>query len=105
MATLLGAGIIVGLALVYDTDGTIKLVSIAIGIRGVTWLVKKVINGINLDAAQIIDFAGWSLAGISIVKIIGNAMGGMGIIKGTIDKIGVFIDKVEAIVDKIVFWV
>lgn len=99
----LGAGIIVGMALIYDTDGTIRLVTIALGIRGVTWLVKKITCGINMDAAQIIDFAGWSLAGISIVKILANAMASMAIIKDTVNNISDFINKLGTAIDKITF--
>lgn len=102
--TGIGVGIISIMALIYDTDGTLKLIAAVISVRGVTWLVKKITSNINLDAAQIIDFAGWSIAGVSIVKIIGNAMGSVAIIQDTVNKVGAYFQKIAEFVDKVVFW-
>jgi hypothetical protein len=44
--TLLGGTIIVTLALLKDTNGTIHLITATITIRGVTWLCQKMMNGI-----------------------------------------------------------
>lgn len=99
----ISCGLIIIMALIYDTDGTIKLVGAAVGVRGVTWLVKKITNNINFDASQIIDFAGWSIAGVSIVKIISNAMGSVVIIRNAFNKVGQFFDKVNVLIDKITF--
>lgn len=99
--------IIVGtviLALIHDPSGTAILLASATKIGGVTWICKKVTEQINRDASQIIYFAGSSMAGVSAVKIIGNAM-------GSVSKVGVFFGniaetfaKIAEIVDKITFW-
>lgn len=102
--SLIGIGIVAGMALIYDADSTIKLASTAITVRGMTWVVTKITKGISQDASQIIDFTGWSIAGVSIVKIIGNAMGSVGAIREFVSKVGVAFESVAGVVDKIVFW-
>jgi hypothetical protein len=100
----LGAGIVVGMALIYDASGTIKLVSVAAGTVGATWLVKKVTSNISLNASQLIEFAGWSIAGVSIVKIVGNAMASTEAVGAFVQKIGMAAGKVIEFADRIVFW-
>jgi hypothetical protein len=99
-----GIGIVVGMALVYDTGGTLKLVSVAAGTVGATWLIKKVTSNISLNASQLIEFAGWSIAGVSIVKIVGNAMRSMEVIGAFVGKVGATFAKISEFADKIVFW-
>lgn len=100
----IGAGFITVMALIYDTDNTIKLVTMIIGVRGVTWLVKKVTSNISIDAAQIIDFTGWSIAGVSVVGVIGNAMRSVAIVTDTISKVSVYFEKIAEFLDRLVFW-
>lgn len=38
---LIGIGATTIMALIYDTDGTIKLVTILVTIRGFTWIIKR----------------------------------------------------------------
>lgn len=102
--TVLGGALVIGMALIYDADGTIRLVTVALTVRGITWLVKKITAGISLDASQIIDFAGWSIAGVSIVKIVGNAMKSTEAVGAFVQKIGMAAGKVIEFADKIVFW-
>lgn len=92
------------LAFIYDTDGTARLVATALSVRGTTWIVKKVTENINVDASQIIDFTGWSIAGISMVRVLGNAMGSINKVTAFVDKTAVMLDKIATIVDKITFW-
>lgn len=94
----------VALALLHDPGGTAKLVATASSVRGITWISKKVIEQISLDASQIIDFTGWSIAGVSIVKIIGNAMGSVNRVNEVFMNIGITFDKFAALIDKIIFW-
>jgi len=91
---IIAIGGVVLLAIIYDANGTVKLVATALSIRGTTWIVKKVTENINVDASKIIDFAGWSLAGISIVKIISNAMGSIGTVRESAVKLAEFLDKI-----------
>lgn len=78
------------LAFVYDSSGTARLLATTLSIRGVTWITKKVTEELNRDASQIIDFTGWSIAGISIVGILSNAIAS--------------VDKVTELIDRITFW-
>ena len=104
MYGLIGLGIVVGMALIHDADGTIQLVTVAVSVRGITWLVKKLTGSINLDAAQIIDFTGWSIAGVSCIGVIKNAMNSVGAIKAQMAQIGTAWGNVVEVIDKIVFW-
>ena len=100
----IGGIIILGMAITYDSTGTVKLVVAVISIRGVTWIVKKITQEISLDASQIIDFTGWSIAGISIVKIISNAMGSVDKVKDFFISISNFFAHVAEFADKVTFW-
>ena len=101
--TIIIAGTII-LAIIHDASGTATLLASTLSIRGVTWITKKITEKINLDASQIIDFAGWSIAGVSIVKIISNAMGSIDEVKIFFMKASGVFDKIASIVDKIAFW-
>lgn len=109
--TLLGGSIIVVLAMIKDYNGTIKLVTAVISIRGVTWLCKKITESINKGNSEIINFAGWSIAGLSIVPIIHNAMEGFKPISESfaragesINRIEMFFGNIAQFVDKLTFW-
>lgn len=92
------------LALIQDSTGTIRLITATLSVRGVTWITKKITENISLDASQIIDFTGWSIAGVSIVKIISNAMGSVNEVNAFFVKMSVAFGKVASVVDKITFW-
>ena len=101
--TIVIAGTLV-LALIHDSTGTIMLLATTLSVRGVTWITKKITENISLDASQIIDFTGWSIAGVSIVKIISNAIGSVDDVGMALSKVGLAFDKVANLVDKITFW-
>lgn len=99
--------IIVGtviLAIIHDASGTATLLASTVSIRGITWITKKVTEKINLDASQIIDFTGWSIAGVSIVKIISNAMGSVNTVAGFFVSVSSGFEKIANFFDKITFW-
>lgn len=100
----IGVGIVVGMALIYDTSGTLKLVSVAAGTIGATWIVKKTISSISPNASQVIDLAGWSIAGLSLIGITRNAMRSVAEIQMVVSQIGLAFSKISEFVDKIVFW-
>lgn len=109
--TLLGGTIIVGLAMIHNANGTVKLVVAVITVRGLTWLCQKITGSINKDASDMINFAGWSLAGISIVGIINYARLGVkpvtdviGMGSKFVDSVGLFCDKIGRFVDGVTFW-
>ena len=108
---LISGGIVVGMALLYDSSSTVKLVTVVIGIRGVTWLVQKITSSINPEASEIINFTGWSVAGVSIAGIIQNAMGSVAEITAvvtnitnSVNRVGSFLERMAEYADKIIFW-
>jgi hypothetical protein len=74
--TVIGGCIVIGFALINDPKGAAKYVVAIITVRGVAWLCTK-ITAINKDASEIINFAGWSLAGVSIVGLLKLAIKGL----------------------------
>lgn len=93
--TLSGCAIVLVLALDTDPNGTLRMVIAIITVRGVTWVVKKITETINKEASQLIDFTGWSIAGISCVGIIKNALKGVKDILDWLDKINLGLKKIE----------
>ena len=85
------------LAVIYDANGTARLVATSLSVGGLAWICKKITEQINKDASQIIYFTGLSMAGISVVRIIGNAIGSM-------DKVAIFFNNVSQFLDKVTFW-
>jgi hypothetical protein len=74
--TVIGCAVLIGAALFNDPKKTITLVTAVVTVRGIAWLVTK-ITSINKDASEMINFAGWSLAGVSVVGLIKLATKGL----------------------------
>jgi hypothetical protein len=96
---IVGGCIVVGLALLNEPNTAIKLVTSAITIRGGAWLCTK-ITTIDKNASDIINFTGWSLAGIPIVGILKLATRGLpellqrwAEIEGKIESVGTWINN------------
>lgn len=85
------------LAFINDSTGTVYLLANTVSVRGITWIAKKITENINLDASQMIDFAGWSIAGVSIVKIISKAI-------NSVDEVQGFFISIAEYMDKVTFW-
>jgi hypothetical protein len=97
---LIGGSVVVGMALLEDANGTINMVKIVITVRGVTWICKKVAESLDRDKSQIIDYTGWSIAGVNVIGILSNAIKSVepisqGLIKvsGSIQGLGLWISK------------
>jgi hypothetical protein len=73
---IIGGAIVVGLALLNDPGATIKLATTIITVRGGAWLCTK-ITTIDKNASEIINFTGWSLAGVAIVKLLNLSIKGL----------------------------
>lgn len=73
---VVGGCVVIGLALLNDPGSTVKLITSIITVRGGAWLCTKVTT-INKDASEMINFAGWSLAGVSIVKLLKLSVKGL----------------------------
>jgi hypothetical protein len=108
LAALIGGAVVIGLALGVDANGTVNAIELAISVRGVTWLVKKITATISKDNSDIIDFTGWCIAGLSIIIILLNAKAGvhmatdfLGGIVENIKSVGTWLSNLA---DKIVFW-
>lgn len=74
--TVIGCSILVGFALFNDPKGAVKVVVAVIMVRGIAWLCTK-ITSIDKNSSEIINFAGWSIAGVSIVGLIKLALKGL----------------------------
>lgn len=101
--TLIIPCVVVGMALMHDAHQTVQLVTAVVTVRGITWLVTRISN-INKTASEMIDFTGWSLAGIFGVGLIKLAIVG---IPEVLEKYAHIVDgfnKFAAWVDKITFW-
>jgi hypothetical protein len=68
--TIVGGVIIITLALLADSSATVILVTTVITVRGISWIMKKITQNVNKDCSELIDFAGWTIAGVSLVKLI-----------------------------------
>lgn len=109
--TVLGCGVVVGMAMIKDASGTVKLVSAIITVRGLTWLCHRMVASINKDNADIINFCGWSIVGGSVVKILINAKGGLqpvvdlcGRLGEVLSKVYGVLEKMDMYADKLIFW-
>lgn len=67
---LIGGGIVLTLAGIEDFSKTIALTGSIITIRGGTFIAKKVVESINKGNSDLINLAGWALAGVPIVGIL-----------------------------------
>lgn len=92
------------MAFKYDAPGTAKLLARAMSIGGVTWITEKTIRNVDHDTSQIIRFAGWSMAGVSMVGIVSNAVGNINNIKMFFMRTSMAVDKFADLIDKIMFW-
>jgi hypothetical protein len=115
MITLAGGAIVVGISYMVDASGTVHLVVNAITIRGITWIIKKVVATMDVNKADLINLAGWSFAGINmalllvnvkkgitpIVKDIGDTVSKIKEIKADINAIG---DSIDGFLERITWW-
>ena len=109
--TVTGLAVAIGLSFMVDGNGTVKLVIAIVTIRGITWIAKTVVSELDYDKAKLINFTGWSLALVSGIQILKNAIVGVEPIVNTLGKIGdffggiyAFLDKLNQFADKITPW-
>jgi hypothetical protein len=88
MYTLLGCSVVVGLALLSDPVQTVRLGVYIITARGATFLSKRIVHTMNKDYGDIIDFAGWCIAGLYIVPIIKLSTSGFTTVADSMEKAG-----------------
>lgn len=108
---VLGCSLVVGVSYVVDSSGTVKLVVSAVTIRGITWIVKKVIESVDRNKAELINMTGWSIAGVSLVGLLLNCRKGivpiirdMGEAIGTFEKIKEDLGEFAIWLEKVTFW-
>jgi hypothetical protein len=94
--TLIGVAIVVGMSFVKDGNGTVKLVIAIITIRGVAYIINRVVGKLDLDKAQLLDFIAWCGAGVAMVGILKNAISMTKPVVSIIGKVG---DTVNAMGD------
>jgi hypothetical protein len=98
---VLGSVVIVTLALIADPSGTVRLVVAVITVKGITFVVKKIVDSFSKDSGDYINFAGNCLAGISAVGIIKNAIRGVEPVMSVLGKVGSFIGGLGSTMDRI----
>jgi hypothetical protein len=98
---VLGSVVVVTLALISDFNGTVSLVTMVITVKGITFVVRKIVDSFNREHGEIINFVGNCLAGISCVGLIKNAMEGVKPVMNILGKVGNFINGVGSVVDRV----
>jgi hypothetical protein len=98
---ILGSVIIVTLGMIADANGTVKLVTAIITVKGFTFIVKKVTDSFGKDKGDIINFVGNCIAGISAIGLIKNAIEGVKPVSSVLGKVGVFINGVGGTLDRL----
>jgi hypothetical protein len=108
---ILGSVVIVTLALISDFNGTVSLVTMIITVKGITFVVRKIVDSFNREHGEIINFVGNCIAGISAIGLIKNAIEGIKPVTSVLGKVGVFInglgntmDKVSEFIENVVPW-
>lgn len=108
---ILGSVVIIILGMIADANGTVKLVTVIITVKGISFIVRKIADSFNKDNGDIINFVGNCMAGVSCIGLIRNASKGVEPISRVLGKIGVFVnelgvmlDRLEVFIDKITFW-
>jgi uncharacterized protein YoxC len=86
--TIICGVIIITLALLADSSATVTCVTTIITIRGISWVMKKITQNVNKDCSEIIDFTGWTIAGISIVRLLKLSLRGLQPVIDTCQDIG-----------------
>jgi hypothetical protein len=115
LITIGGISIVLGISMITDANGTIKYVMTIISVGGIGYILKKVVATMDKDKADMIGFASWCGVGIAMVGILRNCKIGivpiinefrelgetLASIKGSVDGIGLWLDKVMMWTDKL----
>jgi hypothetical protein len=108
---VLGSVVIVTLALISDFNGTVSLVTMVITVKGITFVVRKIVDSFNREHGEIINFVGNCIAGISAIGLIKNAIEGVKPVTSVLGKVGVFInglgstlDRMSEFIERVVPW-
>jgi hypothetical protein len=108
---LIGIAVVVGMALVKDASGTLRLVIIIVTSGGVTYILKNIVSKMDIQKAQLISFSGWCIMGTAMAGILKNSlfmvrpvMNFVGKVGETIGSVGMFLDKIMVFADKATFW-
>jgi hypothetical protein len=98
---LIGSVVIVTLAMIADASGTIHIITAVITIKGITFIVKKILNNLHVGNGEMINFYGNCLAGVSAVGLIKNAIKGVEPVSKVLGKVGVFVNGLGVTMDRI----
>lgn len=98
---VLGSVVIVTLALIADTAGTIHLITMVITVKGITFVVKKIVDSFSRDSGDYINFAGNCLAGISAIGLIKNAIKGVKPVSDVLGRVGSFVNGIGVSLDRL----
>jgi hypothetical protein len=98
---VLGSVVIVTFALIADASGTVSLITVIITVKGITFVVRKIVDSFNRENGDYINFVGNCLAGISAIGLIKNAIKGVEPVTSVLGKVGVFINGLGGTLDRI----
>jgi len=103
--TLIGGGVVLGLAFITNPIEMIRLSTAIISTRGMTFLAKKMTQTMNKDSADMIDFAGWCLTGVPLIALLKLSTAGITQVADSFDKTAQTIGKIALWVEKISSWI
>jgi hypothetical protein len=98
---VLGSVVIITLALIADASGTVSLIIAVVSVKGITFVVKKIVDSFNRENGDMINFVGNCLAGISAIGLIKNAIRGVKPVSDVLGKIGGFVNGLGNTMDRI----
>lgn len=101
---LVGGVVVVGLSFLSDPEKTVQYATAAITIRGATFLAEKIAETQNKESSQIINLAGWCLAGVPIIGILGLSLHPLYEIGAGITKVKETCQGISEWISSLAFW-
>jgi len=97
---VIGSVVIVTLALIADASGTVSLITAVITVKGITFVVRKIVDSFSKDSGDYVGFAGNCIAGISAIGLIKNAIKGVRPVTSVLGKVGSFVNGLGVTMDR-----
>lgn len=98
---VLGSVVIVTLAMIANVAGTIHLITMVITVKGITFIVRNIVNSFDKEKGDIVNFYGNCIAGISAIGLVKNALKGVELVISVLGKVGVFINQLGGTMDRV----
>jgi hypothetical protein len=98
---LMGCAIVITLAMIADASGTIHIITVVITVKGITFIVKKILNSLHVGNGEIINFYGNCIAGATAVGLIKNAIKGVEPVSRVLGRVGSFVNGLGNTMDRL----